>query len=603
MNAVVGGFMNQIALMMRFLKGSRLTYAGALLSVVGHVAMAALVPMIIRVTLDNVLGDEPLVLPSFLNKPFQLIGGIETIRENLWMILLFLLGLTLVQGIFQFARTKLAALTGENASKRMRDRLYLHILRQPFDYHVKSQTGDIIQRCTSDIETAQHFIANRSVEAVSIIVQVIVVLIFLFSMHPVYSALSILLIPVILFLTIRFFRNMIKVFLDTDEAEAVMSSTIQENLTGVRVVKAFAAQPFEIRKFDESSRTYRDYSMKIIELMARFWSQSDFLCMLQIVIVVLVGTYLVAVNQISLGIMVAFFTYSGMLIWPIRGLGQMMGFMSQAFVALSRIQEILDNEPEDETSGLNGSPIQGAIRFDHVDFGYSSRKKVLSGLSFEIKPGSTTAILGATGSGKSSLVHLLLRLYDYQSGSITIDGIELSTISRAWIRANVGIVLQEPFLFSRTIRENIRIGHPGAADEDVRNAAQIARVDASITEFEDGYDTMVGERGVTLSGGQRQRVAIARTILRDVPILIFDDSLSAVDTETDAAIREALRDRRQGTTTLIISHRITTLAEADQILVLDQGHIVQRGTHEELIAQDGHYRQIWSLQSNMDEAL
>ena len=593
--------MNQITMMMRFLKGSRLTYAGALFAVLGHVSLAALVPMVIRVTLDNVLGEEP--LPAILSRPIQAIGGLETIRANLWIILLFLLALTLLQGILQFTRTKLAALTGENASKRMRDRLYLHILRQPFNYHVQTQTGDIIQRCTSDIETTQHFIANRSVEAAAIIVQVSVVLVFLFSMNPAYSALSVLLIPIILILTVRFFKNMISIFLETDEAEAVMSSTIQENLTGVRVVKAFAAQPFEIRKFDETSRNYRNQIMRIIQLMARFWSQSDFLCMLQIVLVVITGTYLVATNQISLGVMVAFFTYSGMLIWPIRGLGQMMGFMSQAFVALSRIQEILDSKPEDETSGLSGQPIRGAIRFDQVSFGYSRNKKVLDDLSFEIEPGTTTAILGATGSGKSSLVHLLLRLYDYQTGSITIDNVELSTISRAWIRSNIGIVLQEPFLFSRTIRENIRIGQPGTSDESVRNAAQIAHVDASIAEFDQGYDTIVGERGVTLSGGQRQRVAIARTIIREVPILIFDDSLSAVDTETDSLIRQDLRQRRKGTTTIIISHRITTLAEADQILVLDQGRIVQKGTHDELINQDGHYRQIWMLQSNLEETI
>jgi ATP-binding cassette subfamily B protein len=592
--------MNKLSLMLRFLKGSRLTYTGALLAVIGNVALAATVPMVIRITLDSILGDVPLVLPAFLMNLVERFGGIEQIRQNLWILLVILVSLTLLQGAMQFGRTKLSALTGENSSKRMRDRVFLHVLRQPYDYHVKSQTGDIIQRCTSDIETAQNFIANRSVEAISIVTQVIVVLVILFSMNVPCTIISVLLIPVILILTVRFFRSMMTIFLETDESEGVMSATLQENLTGVRVVKAFAAQQFEIEKFDESSCRYRDNIMKIVRLMADFWSMSDLLCMLQLAIVILAGTWLTASGYITLGVMVAFTTYAGMLIWPIRGLGQMMGFMGQAFVALTRIQEILNSHQEDYDAGQADVPLRGSIRFQDVKFGYSASKPILDGLSFDVKPGTTTAILGATGSGKSSLVHLLLRLYDYQDGSITIDGVELSTISRAWIRRNVGMVLQEPFLFSRNIRENIRVGRPGASDDDVQTAAKIACVDEAITEFDAGYDTVVGERGVTLSGGQRQRVAIARTILRDVPILIFDDSLSAVDTETDASIRAALKSRRQGTTTLIISHRITTLAEADQILVLDQGCIVQRGTHDELIRQEGHYKQIWDIQSSME---
>ncbi len=595
--------MNRLTLIYRFLRGSLLTYLAALVSVFLHVGFAALMPLVIRVTLDQVLGDQPLLLPPVLMRYLDKLGGINWVRSNLWSLLVLLLALTLLQGFFQFTRTKLAALTGEQSAKRMRDRLYLHLLRQPFDYHVKTQTGDIIQRCTSDVETAQHFIANRSVEALAVIFQVTIVLFFLFSMHPGYATLSILLIPLILLLTIRFFKSMTTLFLDTDEAEGAMSTALQENLAGQRVVKAFAAQNVEIKKFDQASRTYRDRAMQITHLMARFWSSSDFLCMLQLVVVVIAGVLLMIQGAISLGVMVAFVTYAGLLIWPIRGLGQMMGFMSQAFVALSRIQEILDHEPEDETAGRTDLPVQGAIRFDGVGFAYSKRQPVLKDLSFSVQAGSTTAILGATGSGKSSLVHLLLRLYDYQEGSITIDGQELSLISRAWIRKHIGIVLQEPFLFSRTIRENIRIGMPHVSLEQVRQAAQVACIDDAIEGFEDGYDTVVGERGVTLSGGQRQRVAIARAIIRQTPILIFDDALSAVDTQTDAQIRQALKQRHMGTTTLIISHRITTLAEADQILVLDEGRIVQSGTHEQLIQQPGPYRDNWLLQSQIDADL
>ena len=595
--------MNKFTLLYRFLKGSRLTYLGALLAVTANVGITTLVPRIISLTLDYVIGDEPLAAASGARRLIGLAGGLDALRANLWILMVVLVVLALLQGIFHFLRTKLAALTGENTAKRMRDRIFLHILRQPFNYHVQVQTGDIIQRCTSDIETAQNFIANQSVESGSIIVQICVVTAMLLSMSARYTLVTVILVPLILILTIRFFLSMMTVFLETDESEGQMSATLQENLTGVRVVKAFAAQQFEIGKFDQVNRCYRDNVMKIIRLMSNFWSISDFLCMLQFVLVILAGAWWVARGEITLGTLVAFTTYSGMLIWPIRNLGQMMGFMGQAFVSLNRIQEILDQKEEDYQTGKQEIPLTGKIVFDHVRFGYNPAKPVLDDLSFEVRSGSTTAILGATGSGKSSLVHLLLRLYDYQAGSIRIDGVELSDISRAWIRKNIGFVLQEPFLFSRSLAENIRVGKPGASDDEVRQAASLACVDESISEFAEGYATVVGERGVTLSGGQRQRVAIARTILRDVPILVFDDSLSAVDTETDAAIRAALRKRRRQATTLIISHRITTLAEADQILVLDGGKIVQKGTHAELIQADGHYRRIWEIQSSTSEAV
>jgi len=334
--------------------------------------------------------------------------------------------------------------------------------------------------------------------------------------------------------------------------------------------------------------------------MAGFWGGTDFLCTLQNVLVIAVGTYWVVAERVTIGTVVAFSSYSSMLVWPLRSLGQMMGFMGQAFVSLGRIQEILDAKPEDYVSGLR-PPIEGEIVFDDVYFEYEKGKPVLEGISFRIEKGSSVAILGPTGSGKSSLVHLLLRLYDYSKGSIRIDGTELKDISREWIRKHIGIVLQEPFLFSGSIKENIRLGNASADDEQILRAARAACVDEDIQEVPDGYNTIVGERGVTLSGGQRQRVAIARAIVRDVPILIFDDSLSAVDTETDARIRKALKERRKNTTTVIISHRITTLSEADKILVLDKGRVVQSGTHEELVSMDGPYRRIWEIQSRLDE--
>lgn len=593
--------MRKFKLLMQFLHGSGRTYIFAIVSVLLMTVFSAMSPLIIKMTIDSVIGDKPVDMPFGLNILIERIGGIEFIRSNLWVIFAAIVTITLLQGAFMFVKGKLSAVAAQASSKRMRERLYDHLLRLPFNYHVKAQTGDIIQRCTSDIETVQNFVERQSVDAIQIIFQVIIVLSIMIPISLKYTMIAIILIPIVFVITIRFFINMMKIFLKTDEAEGIMSAALQENLTGVRVVKAFGAQKFEIEKFDEKNDNYRKLCLKIARLMADFWAGTDLICMLQHALVLIVGTYWATRDIISIGTIIAFSIYAGMMVWPLRGLGQMMGFMGQAFVSLGRITEILDSSPEDYQKGLDDIPIHGQIVFDDVYFEYEKGKPVLDGISFKIDKGSTVAILGATGSGKSSLVHLLLRLYDYQKGHITIDGTELSDISREWIRKNIGIVLQEPFLFSRTIIENIRIGEDLKDDKSVYEAARIASVHDSIEEFEYGYKTIVGERGVTLSGGQRQRIAIARTVAKDVPILIFDDSLSAVDTETDSQIRQALRERSKETTTIIISHRITTLAEADKILVIDKGRIAEEGSHEELISRDGIYKRIWEIQSSLGE--
>lgn len=595
--------MKKFKLLMQFLHGSGRTYAIGIVSVFLMTLFGAISPLVIKATVDSIIGNEPLDVPSSVMSLVNQNGGVDYIRKNLWLILVVLVVITLLQGTFMYLKGKLSAVAAQNSSKRMREKLYDHLMHLPFDYHVKAQTGDIVQRCTSDIETVQNFISGQFIDAIQIIMQVIIVMAIMITMSFKYTLVSIVLIPIVLIITVRFFINMMKIFMQTDEAEGIMSAALQENLTGVRVVKAFGAQKFEIEKFDEKNKNYKLLNLKIVKLMANFWSGTDLLCMLQHALVLIIGTYWVVNNEITIGTLIAFSTYAGMLVWPLRSLGQMMGFMGQSFVSLGRITEILDAKREDYQSGLNNVPVGGEIVFDDVHFEYEKGKPILDGTSFTIEKGSTVAILGATGSGKSSLVHLLLRLYDYQSGHITIDGMELSDISREWIRKNIGIVLQEPFLFSKTIFENIKIGDSSVEDHDIHNAARTASIHEAILEFEKGYETIVGERGVTLSGGQRQRIAIARTVARDVPILIFDDSLSAVDTETDAQIRQALRERRKDTTTLIISHRITTLAEADKILVLDKGRIAEQGSHEELIASNGLYKKIWEIQSALGDDL
>lgn len=595
--------MKNLKLLLNFMKGNKLIYIGAILSIAFASVFSTVIPIVVKVTIDSVIGGNPVDLPSWFQGFESILQDREALFERLYIICLVLVLLTLGQGIFLFFKGKLSAVASERSGKRIREMIYDHLQHLPYNYHVNAKTGDLIQRCTSDVETIQRFVSGQLVEIGQSLISLSYVLVIMFAMDVPYTLVSVSLFPVLFGFTFKFFLNMKKVFKDADEAEGRLSATLQESLTGVRVVRAFGAQNFEMDKFDEKNKEYKGLVNKIIYLMSNFWSISDFFSMMQYGIVLLAGIYWASSGRITLGSFVAFTTYAGMLIWPIRHMGQILAFAGQAFVSLNRIQEILD-QPVEEASGLELKPvIKGNIEFKDVYFEYIEGKPVINGISFNIKRGQTVAILGATGSGKSSLAHLLLRLYDYQKGSIKIDGVELNEIDKKWIRRHVGIVLQEPFLFSKTIGDNIRFGRIDAKESEILEVSSIAAIHDTITGFEKGYKTVIGERGVTLSGGQRQRLAIARTIIRNTPILIFDDSLSAVDMETDAAIRKALRQKSKNATAIIISHRITTLAEADMILVLDGGKIIQSGTHNELIHRDGLYKKVWLMQNLLEEEI
>ncbi len=595
--------MRHFNLLLKFMKGNLLLLGIAFAAMNLCALLSAAIPSLISVAIDGLIGSKDVRQPLWVLNLFNFLGGRELLARNLWITGLVIFLFTLCQGFFLYIKGKFAARVSENSGKKLRENVFDHLQHLPFDYHVKSQAGDLIQRCTSDVETIQHFVSSQFIEIGQCLLTLVYVLLMMLLLDPAYTLASTLLIPAIFFFTIRFFNNMKRIFRETDESEGRLSSTLQENLTGIRVVKAFGAQSFETDKFDEKNREYRDNVFKIVRLMSDFWSTSDFLCIVQYCTALLAGVYWIVNGTATLGTVVAFSTYASMLIWPVRQLGQTMAFMGQAFVSLSRVQEILDHPVEQNLHGKKKPDIKGEIEFKNVSFGYKSGAPVLKEVSFRIKRGQTVAFLGPTGSGKSSLVQLLVKLYDYDSGSIKIDGVELKEIDRKWMRKHVGIALQEPFLFTRSIRENVRLGRPDSCESDILTATSIAALHNTLQEFEQGYDTIVGERGVTLSGGQRQRLAIARTVVRNVPILIFDDSLSAVDMETDAEIRRTLRKRSRSTTTLIISHRITTLAEADLILVLENGAIVQQGRHEELIAQEGLYRRIWDIQNSLEGEL
>ena len=583
------------------MRGNRLLYFGSIIFVGLATLLSLVSPLIMRFTLDNVIYGRSIELPAFLDRIVVGLGGIDGLRRNLWICGLALLAITIVNGVFQFVKGRWSAAASESIAKQLRDDLYDHIQRLPYDSHVKAETGDLIQRCTSDVETVRRFLSVQLVELGRAIIMLVAAIFIMIKIDKQMTLASVLVVPIIFTFAFVFFIKVQKAFLKADESEGRLSNILQENLTGVRVVRAFGRQVYEDEKFDRQNIEYRDLVNKLIRLLAMYWSLSDGLALFQIALVVVLGVYRASSGQITFGDMNVFVSYVSMLLWPIRQMGRILTDMGKTLVSVGRIQEILERPVESQDEDSVEAPINGDIVFENVDFEYEKGKPILKNLSFRVKQGQTVAILGPTGSGKSSLVHLLQRLYDYTGGSITIGGVELKKIDKKWLRRQVGLVLQEPFLYSKTIKENIRIARPSASDEEVYQASRIASVHDVICEFEKGYDTPVGEKGVTLSGGQKQRVAIARTIINDCSILIFDDSLSAVDTETDAAIRRELNKRSKEISTFIISHRVTTLAEADLILVLDEGRLIQSGSHQDLSQQPGLYQRIWSIQNSMEE--
>ncbi len=589
------------------MKGNRARYGGAILAVGLATAFGYAGPLVLRSTIDSVIGSRPLNLPGPLVNLFTALGGREAFVHALWASGLVIVGITLLNGLFSLIQGRFAAVAAESTAQNMRNRLYDHLQHLPYDYHGKAETGDLIQRCTSDVETVRRFIAVQLVEVGRTFFLVGLAVPLLFSLAARLALIALAVVPLIFGFSFFFFSWVRSAFARSDAAEGRMSTTLQENLTGVRVVRAFGRQSFELERFDRRNAEYRNLTYRLVRLLATYWSISDLLCMFQIGVLLIVGILWARAGQLSIGTLVVFLTVEGMLLWPVRQMGRILADMGKAAVSLGRISQILGEVVEPMDAGGKRSPIRGGVEFRNVSFAYPNGQPVLRNISFVAAPGSTVAILGPTGSGKSSLVQLLPRLYDYTSGAVFIDGVELKSIDRVWVRRHVGFVLQEPFLYARTIRQNIRMARSQATNAEIEDAARAAAVHDVIVGFDRGYETPIGERGVNLSGGQKQRLAIARALIAECPILVFDDSLSAVDTETDMAIRQALDDRRKSgagdrqaaPTTFIISHRITTLARADLILVLEHGRIVESGSHEQLLSAGGLYRRVWEIQSSV----
>lgn len=583
------------ALIWRFLRPYAWIFALTLLFSVCNTVLGSLTPQVVRVAVDCVLGGEP--FPEVVTLLAPGLTQAEPMTQ-LFAAAGFLLLVAVFSGLCTYGSRMTTAKGSESFVKSMRDGLYQHIQRLPYAWHVQHSTGEIIQRCTSDVEVVRNFVTNQLLEVFRIVFLVVFSLAVMFSMNWKTSLIALGFLPVILLYSGFFYSKITKRFLTADEAEGELSAAVQENLTGVRVVRAFGREKYEVERFDQKNDRWAMLWIRLGRLLSAYWGIGDLITGLQILTVICVGVTQAVNGEITLGEFLAFVSYNQSLVWPVRGLGRILSEMSKAGVSIDRLAYILDSETEQDPPDAQTPPMDKDIVFDHVSFSYGEQP-VLQDVSFTIPAGKTFAILGGTGSGKSTMMHLLDRLYELppDGGKITIGGVELSNISRPYLRRNIGMVLQEPFLFSRTIRENIAAVRPGAGIEEVRRHAGTAHVDEAILEFAEGYDTIVGERGVTLSGGQKQRVAIARTLMQDAPVLIFDDSLSAVDAETDAQIRASLHDTKGSATVILISHRVTTLMQADQILVLQNGKVAEIGTHEELLARGGIYRETYDIQT------
>lgn len=591
----------KLRLLWEFLRGSKRYFLLAILSAAVTALADMLNPQIIRAAVDNAIGGKEADFPGFVMDLVEKLGGFAYLGQNLWIMALAVIVVAAFQVISQFSFRVSNTTAAETLVKTMRDRLFGHIQRLPFSWHTKNRTGDIIQRCTSDIDTMKNFLSEQLTSIFRIVIMLVLSVSFMLSMHIELTLLALIPMPAIILYSMYFHRSIHRGWEECDENEGKLSAMAQENLTGVRVVRAFGLERSEIDKFQKQNNYYTSLWVRMARVLSRFWCSSDMLSGIQIMLVVIFGAVFCIQGTLLEGEYIAFISYNAMLVWPIRQLGRMISELSKAGVSIDRVFYIMNSPEEQEDENAVCAPMDGDIVFEHVSFAYENAPEILHDISFTMKAGTTLGILGGTGSGKSTMMLLLDKLYPLENGRITIGGRDIRTIQTDHLRKNIGMVLQEPFLFSRTIQENIGITAPDASLEAIREASRSASLDETVMNFAQGYNTMVGERGVTLSGGQKQRAAIARMLTRDVPIMIFDDSLSAVDTQTDAKIRQAISQKFGKASIILISHRITTLSAADQIIVLDRGRIAEMGDHDTLKSAGGIYQKIYETQSGIQE--
>ena len=536
-------------------------------------------PVILQVTIDEVIEKQ-----QFQYVPYIALGFI---------------GIMALKGLFTYFNQFLGDLFGIRSVYRLRNELYEKLQFLPFRYYDNAKTGDLMSRLTADVEGFRFFLSFGFAELIRFVLLVTISLGLMFYYSVALTFVTLLAMPFLAFVTYRFDKRVHPAFRGIRKSFGKLNTNVQENISGINTVKSLSREDYQINKFNDSNVDYKDKYISTSNVWAKFFPLMEFIGNACVVGLLAFGGYLVINGQLSEGALVAFFSLVWYIVWPIANLGFVINQFSQAKASGERLLEILEAEEDiqDAPDAKDVPNLKGHVTFEDVTFSYPNEDKTaLENVSFDATPGKQIGLIGATGSGKTSITQLITRFYEPQSGRILIDGEEVNKYSLYSLRNQIGFVLQESFLFSSTIKSNIAYGRPNASMDEIVRAAKMAQAHEFIMELPDGYDTMLGERGMGLSGGQKQRIAIARALILDPSILVLDDATSAVDMQTEFNIQRELKATLAGRTTFIIAHRISSLKHADEIIVLEEGKVVERGTHDELVQKNGAYRRIYNIQ-------